>query len=281
MNIYEEQAPHTTSRLEYANKSDKEIDQLFYLPPFYRALIISVRELASKTWELAEDVFINNDDKRTEWLFASRALAFHGASIPKVRHLLKSVPPDMQLDTLKKKRMELITRLAGTEAGKHWMDCIRQPEGWVYAARFMCSPQSSLSAGDFDEFLLSLDQIAIIHDLIMGRGKKYGLDFRVQKNDNVEAVKQYCRKPEQASKILRLLHMYIDKAKKAKGASEPVRAAMDAGALIKRLPWELYEKEFGKDINNETSYNDYTNPDKKHQFDDALYPLMVKDFKEL
>ena len=276
------EAPYTSSRREFTKLTDKEIDQLFYLTPIYEALFESIRSMGNQSWLTTEHTFLEADsNERAEWLFASRMLASHGASRPQVDYLLRSVPPTLQLDELKEKRNELIMRLVGTEAGKHWMKCIKTKAGWSYVARFLFGGNSKLTNDDVDSFLLTLDQIAMMHDMIMGRGKKYGFDFKPTNDENVEAIKQYCHNSDKAQKILQRLHLYIDKMKNPKGASRPVRAMMEAGVLTDRLPWELYEKEFGSDNNNKSSYNDYTNPDKPCPFDDRLYLDMVKEFKEL
>lgn len=275
-------APYTSSRREFTKLTDQEIDRLFYLSPVYEALFDCIRRTGNQSWHQKEQTFLDaNSNERAEWLFASRMLAVHGASRPRIEYLLNSVPPTLQLEELKEKRNELIMRLAGTEAGKHWMKCIRMEGDWSYIARFVCGSNSRLTNDDVDGFLLTLDQIAIMQDMIMGRGRKYGFDFRPTKEENVEAIKQYCHTPDNAREILRRLHLYIDKAKGAKGASKAVRAMMEAGALTERLPWELYEREFGSDNNNKSSYNEYTNIDKDHPFDDLLYQEMVKEFKEL
>lgn len=279
---FKNEAPYTSSRREFTKLTDQEIDQLFYLTPIYEALFESIRSMGNQHWHMKEQTFLNaGSNERAEWLFASRMLASHGASRPQINYLLSSVPPTLQLDELKEKRNELIMRFVGTEAGKHWMKCIKTDTGWSYVARFVCGENSSLSSDDVDSFLITLDQIAIMHDMIMGRGKKYGFDFKPTNDENVEAIKQYCHNSNKAREILNRLHLYIDKVKGPKGASRPVRAMMEAGALTDRLPWELYEKEFGSDNNNKSSYNDYTNPEKSCPFDDSLYLDMVKEFKEL
>ena len=276
------EAPYTSSRREFTKLTDKEIDQLFYLTPIYEALFDSIRSMGTQSWHLTEQNVLDADsNERAEWLLASRMLASHGASRPQISYLLSSVPPTLQLDELKEKRNELIMRLVGTEAGKHWVKCIKTDTGWSYVARFLFGGNSRLSNDDVDSFLLALDQIAIMHDLIMGRGKKYGFDFKPTKDENLEAIRQYCHTKDNANKILQMLHLYIDRVKGPKGASRPVRAMMEAGVLKERLPWELYEKEFGSDNNNKSSYNDYTNPDKPCPFDDSLYLDMVNEFKEL
>ena len=281
MNIKKE-APYTSSRLEFSKLTDQEIDQLFHLTPICEALFESIRSMGNQPWLMKEQTLLDaGSNERAEWLFASRMLASHGASRPQVDYLLRSVPPTLQLDELKEKRNELIMRLVGTEAGRHWMKCIKTDTGWSYVARFLFGDNSELTNDDVDKFLLTLDQIAIMHDLIMGRGKKYGFDFKPTNDENVEAIKQYCHTQDNANKILQKLHLYIDRVKNPKGASRPVRAMMEAGVLTERLPWELYEKEFGSDNNNKSSYNDYTNPDKPCPFDDSLYLGMVNEFKEL
>lgn len=281
---FKNEAPYSSSRREFCRLDDREIDQLFYLSPIHEALCDFIRRVGNQPWHLMEEGFLKADcNERAEWLFASRMLALHGASIPQIDYLLDSVPPSLQLDELKDRRNELIMRLVGTEAGKHWTKCIKMENGWKYVARFVYGDKRGLSNDDVDSFFMSLDQIAIMHDMIMGRGKKYGFDFRPTTEENVKAILQYCFKHDKnlAQKILKRLHHYIDKATTPKRASRPVRALMEAGALTERLPWEVYEKEFGSDNNNKSSYNEYTNIDKPNPFDDSLYTEMVKEFKEL
>ena len=275
-------APYTSSRREFTKLTDPQIDQLFYLAPIYQTLFDTIRNMGNESWFTKERTFLDADNhERAEWIFASRMLASHGSSIPQIDYLINSVPPALQMEELKEKRNELIMRLAGTKAGKHWMKCMKMSEGWGYVARFLCGGNSGLSSDDVDEFLLTLDQIAIMHDLIKGRGKKYGFKFNPISDHSVDAIKQYCHKSENARKILTVLHEHIDKATTPKRASRPIRAMMEAGALTERLPWKVYEKEFGSEHNDDSSYNTYTNTEKPNPFEDSLYKQMVEDFREL
>ena len=276
-------APYTSSRQKFATLSDTEIDRLFYLTPIYEALFDTIRSTANQSWRAKEQTFLDADsNERAEWLFASRMVASYGTSRQEVDHILNSVPPALQLDELTDARNDLIMRLAGTEAGKHWMKCVKMDDGWKYVAHFVYGGHSRLSNDDVDLFLQMLDQIAIMHDMIKGRGRKYGFDFTPIKDESVEVIKQYCHTPEKAREILKLLHEHIDKQTTPKRASRPVRAMMEAGALTERLPWEIYEKEFGSDNNNKSSYNDYTNTDKENPFDDdILFKEMKESFKKL
>ena len=280
-NIDLDEAPYTSSRKEFAELSDNDIEDYFNLSPLQETIYNSIRLKAEQPWEQQEMAFLDADaNARAEWLFASRMLAMYGQSRPQIKFLLETTPPDLQLSELTSKRKELIMRLAGTVSGKQWFKCIKLKDGCKYIARFIYGAQSRLSQEDTDNFLLTLDQIGIIHDMIKGRGRKYRLGFEVVNTENVEAIKKYCKNPDKAQLIVTRLHRYIDKTKGAQGSSKVVRAMMDAGALKTRIPWEVYVKEFGNKNNNKSSYNEYTNPEQPSQFTDELYKEMVKEFKE-
>ena len=281
MNYDIDEAPYTSSRREFVDLSDNEIEQYFSLSSIQEQAYNTIRRKAELSWESQEMTFLDADaNTRAEWLFASRLLAMYGQSRTDIKFILETTPPDLQLTELTNKRKELIMRLAGTEAGKQWLKCIKLKDGSKYVARFVFGTQSRLSQQDTDNFLLMLDQIGILHDLIKGRGKKYRLGYEVLNTENIEAIKKYCKNPEKAQLIVTRLHKYIDKAKGAQGASRPVRAMMGAGALKTRIPWDLFIKEFGKGTCNKSSYNDYTNPEQPSQFTDQLYNDLVKEFKE-
>lgn len=277
-------APYTSARRDFTQLTDGERDQLFHLPDVCRTIYLSLRQMAQTPWEVQEAAFLDaSSSQRAEWLFANRLLASYGSMKQHIQYTLSSTPPTLQLDELRDQTEELILQFAGTMAGKKWIVSMKADrENWIYIARFMFSKASKLSAKDIDEFFDTLNKIAMMHDLIKGRGKKYGINFRPTSDESVERIKQYCHSPQKAREILERLHQYIDHCKGAKGTSMPVRAMMAVGALTERLPWSIYRQEFGEENNNKNSYNDYTNADNPDPFGgDTLYEAIKKEFKEL
>ena len=272
-------APYSPSRLKFTELTEEERDTLFYLSPIREAVYKCMREACSITWFTQESAFLKADsDKRAEWIFASRLLASYGTSIPQIFHILNSTPPTLQEEELTEKRNELINRLAGTEAGQHWMKCMKAKNGWSYMARFLCGSESRMTSEDKDNFFLMLDQIAIMHELISGRGQKYNLPYRPRLERSVKGFRQYCHNPENAKEILELLHYYIDQKDSPKRSSRPVRAAIDSGALY-RPPYDWFNKEFGEVCKNDkSSYNEYTNPDNDSFHKDRLYDIIKERF---
>lgn len=278
------EAPYTSARRDFAQLTDGEKERLFHLPAICQTVFLYLRQMAQTPWSVQETAFLDaSSSQRAEWLFANRLLASYGSMKQHIQYTLDSTPPTLQLDELCEQLKELILQFSGTAAGKKWMTCLKtDSESWRYIARFMFSEASKLSTADHDEFFEALNKIAIIHDLIKGRGRKYGINFRPTSDESVERIKQYCHSPQKAREILEQLHQRIDRCKGAKGASMPVRAMMTIGVLTERLPWSIYQQEFGEDNNNKNSYNEYTNADKQDPFKgEELYESMKKDFKEL
>lgn len=274
-------APYSSSRLKFTDLTDVEREKLFYLYPICQTVYDSMRKAGTEPWSSQEEDFLNADsNRRAEWLFGSRLLASYGSSIPQIRHLLDSTPPSLLLDELTERRDELIMRLAGTNAGQHWMKCMKMAGGWSYIARFVCGAESRLASDEVDSFFMTLDQIAIMHDLIKGRGKKYGFDFKPMNEESIEAFKGYCNSSKNAKAILELLHQKIDSKDTPKRSSRPIRAAIEAEA-IDRPPYDWFEKEFGDYCtNNKSSYNEYTNPSKDPYNEDPLYNELVEAFRK-
>lgn len=275
-------APYSSSRLKFTELTDYERETLFFLTPILNHVYDCIRQTNSEPWNTQESIFLHaNSNKRAEWLFAGKLLASYGSSIPQIIHLLNSTPPTLQTEELTEKRNEMINRLAGTTAGQHWMKCMKTEDGWNYMARFVYGAESKLTPEEVDKFFLTLDQIAIMHDLIKGRGLKYGLNYNPKKELNVENFKQYCVDPKKARTILELLHKHIDQKDTPKRSSRPVRAAMTAGVIM-RPPYDWFDEEFGALCkNNKSSYNDYTKEDSNSYAYDDLFDEMVDDFRRI
>jgi hypothetical protein len=121
-----------------------------------------------------------------------------------------------------------------------------------------------------------------MHDLLRGRGRDYGLDYQSNSAESEQYIKQFCKDPAKASKILRELHRFIDGRNNAQKASMPVRAMMELKILTERLPWDFYSKEFSFESNNKSSYNDYTNCEKDNPFrDNKLYQTIELSYEDL
>lgn len=279
----EQRAPYSAARRKYAQMSDEEIDRLFYLRPIRSTLYQLLQEASKSPWINQEKELLNaKSQQRAEWLFATHLLTSFGQSLPLIDHLLQSVPASMQADELKEKRQELILQLAGTPTGQHWMKCIAEKDGWRYVAQYLCGEGSQITGEEMSELLLTIDQISIMHDLLRGRGHQYGLDFQSNCAESEQYIKQFCKDPAKASKILRELHRFIDGRNNAQKASMPVRAMMELNILIERLPWEFYSKEFSFESNSKSSYNDYTNSEKPNPFkDNQLYRTIEQSYEDL
>ena len=275
-----DEAPYTQSRREFVTLTDSEHEQLFNLTPIRSEVHQFVRDEVNKPWSLQEKKFIGSDSTlRAQLLFSTQLLASFGTSIPQVEHLLKSVPPPMQLEVLTRKRTELINKFAGTSAGKHWMMCMKMKDGWKYVAQYADGDSSRLNLAETETFLATLDHIAVIHDLIRGRAYKYGIDFKAINPESAEEFKHCCAHPEKAQLILELLHKQMDGKDTPKRSSRPIRAALDAAALTEAPAWSFIKKEFGELCKiDKSSYYAYIDKEKECPFeDDTLY----SDLKDL
>ena len=261
---YEEdyEAPYSPSARHYANLSDQEMDKLFYLNSIRSKLFEIMKQVYSSTWQANESTLLYaNGDQRAKWMFASKMLGVYGQSIPQVKHLLNSVRPEMQEEELKDKRVELIMKLVSTKIGQHWMNTFDQDDGWEYVAQNLYGEANQLRSEEVDSFLLTIDQISIINDLLQGRGSKYRLGYNTNNAKSVEVIKHHCNKE------------YV---------AMPIRVLLDLKILRERLPWSFIKQEFGAQ-NNESSYNDYTNvysPDMHPYKGDKNYNLMMSDFEK-
>ena len=277
-----DEAPFTQSRREFVTLTDSEHEQLFNLTPVRNEIHQFMCEESKKTWAIQEKEFLDREsDLRAQLLFSTQLLASYGISLPQVEHLLKSVPPPMQLEVLTQKRSELINKFAGTSAGKHWMMCMKMKGGWKYVAQYADGNDSRLNLAETEAFLLTLDNIAIIHDLIRGRAYKYGIDFKVISPKSVEEFKHCCKHPEKAQLILELLHKYIDGKDKPQRSARPMRAALESKALIEAPTWDFFKREFGNLCKiDKSSYYDYIDMVKDCPYDDTLFKEQLDDFKK-
>lgn len=283
MRSFDEEAPHSTARKEFVNLSDSELDQTFDLTALRSEVYGLIHNEGNKPWIIKERELLDaNSDTRAEWIFATRLLASYGTSIPQVEHLLKSVPPPLILQMLSKKRTNLINQFAGTETGQHWMMCMKEQDGWKYVAQYAYGANSRLESSLLDKFMLALDQIAIIHDIIKGRGKKYGFDLNIVSTKSINATKQYCKHPENAHLILQLLHKRIDGQETPKRSSRPIRAALASGAFCERPSYTWFDNEFGNSCKNDSSsYYSYTDMEKNNPYEDKLYDEILNEFKTI
>lgn len=281
-NIDYDEAPYTQSRREFVNLTDFDHEQLFNLTPVRNEIHQFICEESKKAWAIQEKEYLDRESNlRAQMLFSTQLLASFGISLPQVEHLLKSVPPPMQLEVLTQKRSELINKFAGTSAGKHWMMCMKMKGGWKYVAQYADGNSSRLNLAETETFLTTLDNIAIIHDLIRGRAYKYGIDFKVISPESIEEFKHCCKHPEKAQLILELLHRHIDGQDKPKRSARPMRAALQSGALREAPTWEFVKKEFGELCKiDKTSFYDYTNMGKDCPYDDTLFTEQVDDFRK-
>ena len=283
MRSFDEEAPHSTARKEFVNLSDSELNQTFDLTAIRSEVYGLIHNEGNKPWIIKERELLDaNSDTRAEWIFATRLLASYGTSIPQVEHLLKTVPPPLILQMLSKKRADLINQFAGTEAGQHWMMCMKEQDGWKYVAQYAYGASGIQDSGLLDRFMLMLDQIAIIHDVINGRGRKYGFDLDIVSTESINATKQYCKHPENAHLILQLLHKRIDGQDTPKRSSRPIRAALASGAFCERPSYTWFDNEFGNSCKNDSSsYYSYTDMEKSNPYEDNLYDEILNEFKTI
>ncbi len=283
MRSFDEEAPHSTARKEFVNLSDSELNQTFDLTALRSEVYGLIHNEGSKPWIVKERELLDaNSDTRAEWIFATRLLASYGTAIPQVEHLLKSVPPPLILQMLSKKRTNLINLFAGTETGQHWMMCMKEQNGWKYVAHYAYGANSRLESSLLDKFMVALDQIAIIHDIIKGRGRKYGFDLNIVSTKSINATKQYCKHPENAHLILQLLHKRIDGQDTPKRSSRAIRAALESGAFCERPSYTWFDNEFGNSCKNDSSsYYSYTDMEKSNPYEDNLYDEILNEFKTI
>ena len=275
-------APYSEARSRTPQLKEEDIRQLFDITELRKTLYALLKESLNQTWQNAQQLFDLEAGGRAEWVFASRLLSCYKTSVPQINYLLESTPPDLRLTELTQERDELINRLAGTMAGMRWMKHMRANDGWRFMAIYLFGQQSRISQDDIQELFMTIDQIAILTDVLRGRGKIYGIDFKAFTDEAVKAFKQYCHDTSKARLILEYLHKEIDGKDSPKRSTRPISAAIRAGLIVERPPYEWFNQEFGELCKNDkTSYYAYTKEDCTTYDDDILHKELVKQFREL
>ncbi len=275
-------APYSEARSKTSRLKEEDIRQLFDITELRQTLYDLLKKSLSLTWQNAQELFDLEAEGRAEWVFASRLLSCYRTSVPQINYLLESTPPDLRLTELTQERDELISRLAGTMAGMRWMKHMRVNDGWRFMAIYLFGQQSRISQDNIQELFMAIDQIAILTDVLRGRGRKYGIDFKVFTDEAVKNFTPYCRQAPQARIILERLHKEIDGKDGPKRSTRPIRAAIEAGLFAERPPYEWFRQEFGELCKNDrSSYYDYTKEDCEKYDDDSLYQELVDSFRKL
>ena len=258
-----------------------------------------MKESLSLTWQNAQQLFDLEAEGRAEWVFASRLLSCYRTSVPQINYLLESTPPDLRLSELTQERDELISRLAGTMAGMRWMKHMRVNDGWRFMAIYLFGQQSRISQDDIQElFMTKTAQYADVilpgvsyaekegtfsnTEVISGRGRKYGIDFKAYTDEAVKNFMPYCHQASQARTILERLHKEIDGKDSPKRSMRAIRAAIEAGLFEERPPYEWFRQEFGELCKNDkTSYYDYISEKCDSYDDDSLFQELLDSFRKL
>ena len=277
------EAPYTSSRREFTRlESEEDLRKLFDLDTLRRSLFEHKDEAGKKNWEETKQLLLNaSDAQRAELLFSHRLLATYGSSMPLIRYMLESTPPVEWQATITERRQELIDRLAGTEAGKHWMRCMKQKDGWKFTAIYLWGEKSRVTSEAIDLFFLMLDEISILTDFLAGRSKDYGYDFITKEFTDYSQLKKYIYGDEsKARKIIDLLNTSIVGKTEPKTKAMPVRAAFEAAAIA-HIPYTVFEKIFDPEkIVKQSSYNEYMDL-KRESYTDPAFKDLIEKFKEL
>lgn len=275
-------APYSEARSKTSRLKEEDIRQLFDITELRKTLYGLLKESLSLTWQNALPLFDLEAEGRAEWVFASRLLSCYRTSVPQINYLLESTPPDLRLSELTQERDELISRLAGTMAGMRWMKHMRANDGWRFMAIYLFGQQSRISQDDIQELFMTIDQIAILTEVISGRGRKYGIDFKAYTDEAVKNFMPYCHQASQARTILERLHKEIDGKNSPKRSMRAIRAAIEAGLFEERPPYEWFRQEFGELCKNDkTSYYDYISEKCDSYDDDSLYQELLDSFRKL
>ena len=274
-------APYSEARSRTPHLNEEDIRKLFDITELRKTLYALLKESLSSTWQNAQELFDLKAEGRAEWVFASRLLSCYKTSVPQIIYLLESTPPELRLTELTQERDELISRLAGTMAGMRWMKHMRVADGWRFMAVHLFGQQSRISQDDIQELFTTIDQIAILTDVIRGRGRLYGIDFKAITDEQVEAFKEYCRDTSKARAILDELHKDTDGKDAPKRSCRAIRAAITAGLFYNRPTYEWFKQEFGELCKiDSTSYYDYTKEVCDKYDKDTLFGELVKKFRK-
>ena len=270
------EAPYTSSRLVFTRV---DIDLVFDLDNLRCELFRQKKESELKSWEELKPLLLQaSSPERAELLFSHRLLASYGSSLPQIRFMLDSTPPQLWQETIGVRRQELIDRMAGTLAGKHWIRCMKQPKGWKFTAIFLWGEQSKLTSADIDLFFLMLDEICILTDLMKGRGNDYNIAFMPKGFTDISVMREYISNSIRSPRLLiEKLKRLMDGKEKPKMIVMPIRAAIDAGVMT-RPTYEDFVKAFSLgDKVSKTTYNDYTNP-LNTPYEEAAFDQLKAEF---
>ena len=276
------EAPYSSARREFTRlESEEDLRRLFDLDTLRRSLFEHKDEAVKKDWEETRQLLLNaSDTQRAELLFSHRLLATYGSSMPLIRYMLESTPPVEWQASITEHRQELIDRMAGTEAGKHWMRCMRQKGGWKFTAIYLWGERSRVTSEAIDLFFLMLDEISILTDFLAGRSKDYGYDFKTKEFTDYGKLKEYIYGNEgKARKIIELLNQSIAGKKEPKTMVMPIRAAYEAGAVA-RIPHNTFEEIFDpENIVKKSSYNEYIDLNNRC-YNDPAFASLIEEFQQ-
>jgi hypothetical protein len=95
----------------------------------------------------------------------------------------------------------------------------------------------------------------------------------------IAGLRRFVVKQEIADAVVEKITNYVNVETKPKPIVRPIRAAMDSG-VMHRPSWDAFVEDYGSNkISSKASFNDYTNPEKKHYID-AAYGALVDEFKK-
>lgn len=278
-----DEIPYSKSRLSFTRIDDNDLQQLFDLDGLRQRLFERSKSEREQDWPSVRSRYLNaSAAERSQMLFAHRLLASYGSSLNQIRYLLNSTPPDLWQDAITEHRQELIDRLAGTDAGKHWMRCMRKPDGWKFTAAYLWGEHSTVSSEAIDHFFSSLDEICILTDMLEGNAQTYGLNFKPQLDEALEVMQHNFFKIEgiQARELLKRLQLMMKGKEKPKSVVMPLRAATDAG-IMKKPTYEEYKKAFDPEGKvSKSTYNENMNP-YNEPYKDEAFKQLVKEFEQL
>ena len=260
INSYER--PYTSARSTFNNIDEATIRQIFDIDSLRKSLFERKEEAREAGWDKMRKVYINTSStERAELLFAEKLLATYGSALPHIRYLLNSTPPELHQQEITEQRQKLIDSMGGTLIGKHWIKCMKKPEGWTYIARFLWDEKSQCSSDDIDSFFTILDEISILTDLLECRASVYDIDFlpdisKASPND----LFSLCTERRKAEVLVAKLQELTLGKTTPKALVMPTRAAIDLGE-IRRPSYEQFLAAFNLDSKDvsKSSYNNYTN----------------------
>lgn len=275
--------PYTSSRSEFNDMDSAAIKQVFDLDSLRKQLYDRKEEAREGGWEKMRQILINTSSaERAELLFAEKLLTTYGSSMPHIRYLLNSTPPDLYQQEITQERKDLIDNMGGTMIGKHWIRCMKKPDGWTFTARRIWDENSQFTSAEIDNFFTDLDEISILTDLLEGRGDMYGISVSLEPVIRAAPTEIYklCTFREKAFMLISKLQELTHNRNSAKLIVMPTRAAIDLGVLH-RPTYEQFLAAFNLDskLVSKSSYNNYTNT-KGYDYDDKDFEAVKVIIKE-